>query len=108
MSIGDAIKHELDTEDAIDDNPLNVGEKVQKDAEQRSAISAQVVYEAIRQEGQDELKRPSSALFWSGLAAGLSMGFSLVAEALINHSLPNASWTPLISKLGYSVGYVCA
>ncbi len=39
-------------------------------------------YETIRREGEEEFKRSSAALAWSGLAAGLSMGFSFVAEAL--------------------------
>jgi formate-nitrite transporter family protein len=83
------------------------GEKeLQEEAKQRSAISAHVVYEAIRTEGNDELKRSTSALFWSAFAAGLSMGFSMVAEALIQHALPDAPWRPLVSKFGYSVGFL--
>src|SRR5688500_1890660 len=49
------------------------------EAQQRSSPSGKVVYKAILNEAEEELERPSSALFWSGLAAGLSMGFSLVA-----------------------------
>lgn len=77
-----------------------------KQAAERAAISAGVVYEAIRREGEDELKRPSAALAWSGLAAGLAMGFSLVAEGLLAARLPESGWRPLISKLGYSVGFL--
>jgi formate/nitrite transporter FocA (FNT family) len=65
-----------------------------------------VVYEAILREGKDELTRPWSALAWSGLAAGLSMGFSMVAEGLLTVALPDAPWRPLISKFGYSVGFL--
>lgn len=77
-----------------------------KDAEERAAPSGKVVYEAILTEADDELKRTSSALFWSGLAAGLSMGFSLVTETLLRHHLPDAPWRPLVAKLGYSVGFI--
>src|SRR5437764_1218460 len=77
-----------------------------KQAEERAAISAGVVYEAVCREGEDELKRPSAALAWSGLAAGLAMGFSLVAEGLLAAHLPESGWRPLISKLGYSVGFL--
>jgi formate-nitrite transporter family protein len=45
-------------------------------------------------------------LAFSGLAAGLSMGFSMVTEGILQHHLPNATWQPLITKLGYSVGFV--
>lgn len=77
-----------------------------EEAEERSAPSGHVVYQAILKEGEGELERPSSALFWSGLAAGLSMGFSMVAQALFNVFLPEAGWRPLVSSLGYSVGFL--
>src|SRR5271155_4865298 len=77
-----------------------------KQVEERVAIGANVVYETIRREGEDELQRPSAALAWSGLAAGLSMGFCLVAEAALVAHLPDATWRPLISRLGYSVGFL--
>src|SRR5690242_10257459 len=77
-----------------------------RQAEERMAPRAAVVYEAIRKEGEDELTRPTSALAWSGVAAGLSMGFSLVAMGLLRAHLPDAPWRPLISSLGYSVGFL--
>ena len=54
-----------------------------RQVEERVAVGVNVVYEAIRQEGETELHRPAAALAWSALAAGLSMGFSFIAEALI-------------------------
>jgi formate/nitrite transporter FocA (FNT family) len=84
-----------------------VKEKVEeKQVQERVAIGAHIVHETIRREGEEELKRSSSALAWSGLAAGLSMGFSLVAEGLLAAGLPSAPWATLISKLGYSVGFL--
>lgn len=77
-----------------------------KDAVARAAPSAAVVFEAIRREASFELQRPNRALFWSGLAAGLSMGFSFLAEALLQRGLPPADWHALISKLGYAVGFL--
>ena len=78
-----------------------------KEIQDRTSPPAYVVYEAIRREGENELRRSSWALIWSGLAAGLSMGFSLVAEGLLRAGLPKgAPWVPLISKLGYSVGFL--
>lgn len=75
-------------------------------AEERKAPSSHVVHEAVLSEGKEELARPSAALAWSGLAAGMSMGFSLVAEALLHSYLPAEPWRPLVAKLGYSVGFV--
>ncbi len=81
-------------------------QRVHDEADERSAPSAHIVYEAIRLEGEDELERRVSSLAWSALAAGLSMGFSFVSEGLLKHYLPTATWTPLITKLGYSVGFL--
>ncbi|HWF39822.1 MAG TPA: formate/nitrite transporter family protein [Candidatus Acidoferrales bacterium] len=89
------------------DVPSEAKEEIEeKQIQERVNIGAHVVHETIRREGEDELKRPSSALAWSGLAAGLSMGFSLVAEGLLAAGLPRAPWATLISKLGYSVGFL--
>lgn len=77
-----------------------------KDVERRSGPRTEVIYEAIREEGSGELERSSSTLAWDGLAAGLSMGFSFVAEGLLRSHLPDAEWRPLVSKLGYSTGFL--
>lgn len=92
------------------ESPLSEGtittEVEEKKVEERVAIGAHVVYETIRREGEEELARPAAALAWSGLAAGLSMGFSFVAEALIQNRLPERPWAHLVSSLGYSVGFL--
>ena len=77
-----------------------------EEARARTAPEGSVIYEAIRREGQSELERRSSALAWSGLAAGLSMGFSLAGKALLDHHLPKAGWTPLLSNFGYVFGFL--
>ncbi len=81
-------------------------EKQQQEAQDRTSVSAVVVHEAIRHDGEEELNRPVSALAWSGLAAGLSMGFSLVAQALLYAYLPNAPWRTILVRLGYPVGFL--
>lgn len=77
-----------------------------QEGERLSAPSGKIVYAAIIAEAEDELRRPSSSLFFSGLAAGLSMGFSLIAESLLRAHLPDTHWQPLISKLGYPIGFL--
>lgn len=74
--------------------------------EKREAVAPRVVHEVIRRLGEEELARPTAALAWSGLAAGLSMGFSMVAEGLLASHLPDTSWRPLIAKFGYSLGFL--
>jgi formate/nitrite transporter FocA (FNT family) len=77
-----------------------------KEVTRRRSISATVVHESVREEGERELRRPPIALAWSALAAGLSMGFSLLSQGLIHSYLPATFWSPLIDNLGYSVGFL--
>jgi formate-nitrite transporter family protein len=72
--------------------------------EERIAPNAGVVYATIVRQGEEELARPYSALAFSGLAAGFSMGFSFIAEALLTSALRDTPWRTLSSKVGYSVG----
>lgn len=85
---------------------LQLSEEEERRVEQATSMAVLVVHEAVRKEGEAELARPSSALAWSGLAAGLSMGFTLFAEGLLHAHLPDAPWRPLISKFGYTVGFL--
>src|SRR4051812_31034286 len=78
--------------------------KEEAEAEERSAPNPSVVWDAVHQEGCDELRRRPAALMWSGLAAGLSMGFSLISEGLLRAHLPDAGWRPLVSKVGSNGG----
>ncbi|MGH9612157.1 MAG: formate/nitrite transporter family protein [Bryobacteraceae bacterium] len=80
--------------------------KEREEAEEHTAISVGVVHEAIRHDGEEELERPLAALAWSGLAAGLSMGFSFLAEVLFQTLLPNRPWRPLLTTLGYPLGFL--
>lgn len=83
-----------------------LSESQSQDAERRTSVSAIVVHEAIRKDGDEELQRSWSALAWSGLAAGLSMGFSFVAEGLLRAHLPDTAWRPLLVNLGYPLGFL--
>jgi formate/nitrite transporter FocA (FNT family) len=77
-----------------------------RQVESRIAANAHVIHEVVLRQGESELERPTKALIWSGLAAGLSMGFSLIAEGLLRSMLPDTAWRPLIAKLGYSLGFL--
>ena len=77
-----------------------------RDARRREAPSAAVVYEAIRREAESELTRPLPGLAFSALGAGLSMGFSLVAQAVLYNYTPDADWRPIIASFGYAMGFL--
>jgi formate/nitrite transporter FocA (FNT family) len=86
--------------------PQEKEEREEQEIQERTSPGGHIVYEAVRQEGLDELQRSNSALAWSGLAAGLAMGFSLISEGILRSHLPDAPWRPLIAKFGYSVGFL--
>ena len=75
-------------------------------AAEHSSLRALVIHEVLREEGEEELKRPASALAWSGLAAGMSLGFSFLGLALMRSALPQQPWTRLIDSIGYTVGFL--
>jgi formate/nitrite transporter FocA (FNT family) len=83
-----------------------VSEHEVEDIEEGSRLRAPVIYEIVRREGELEMDRPVNSLWWSGLAAGLSISFSLLAQAVIYVHIPDVPWRPLISSLGYSVGFL--
>ena len=91
-------------EDAELAEELTEAEK--EDVHKRVPPRAVVVLETIRAEGELELHRPVAALALSGLAAGLSMGFSLVAMGTLRAALPDTPWRMLVVKLGYCVGFL--
>lgn len=67
---------------------------------------AVVLHEIIRSQGDHELERTIAALFWSALAAGLTMGLSLMAMGLLNANLPEGGYSKIIASFGYSAGFL--
>lgn len=85
-------------------SPLS-GREVEE-ADERSSTTAKVVHEAIRLEGTEELERPSFSIAWSGLAAGMTMGCSMLGDGLLQAALPDTPWQHLLTSFGYSIGFV--
>lgn len=67
---------------------------------------AAAVHEQIRMEGEKELERDWLALLWSALAAGLSMGASLVAKGIFHARLPDDPSRFFIENIGYTFGFI--
>lgn len=76
------------------------------DVEHLKAADAKEIHRAVREEGEAELERPFQSLFWSGLAAGIAINTSLLAEAALRMMLPDAPWRPLVVAMGYPVGFL--
>ncbi|HEV2125726.1 MAG TPA: formate/nitrite transporter family protein [Chloroflexota bacterium] len=72
----------------------------------RIKLRALAVYVIIKEEGEDELLRPTRSLIWSGATAGVAMGFSVLTLALLHQKLPEAPWRDLVASLGYAVGFL--
>ena len=78
----------------------------QQEAEQKQAPRAAVLHEIVRTEGEHELERSVAALWWSALAAGLTMGLSLMGMGLFNARLPDTEASKVIASFGYCAGFL--
>jgi formate/nitrite transporter FocA (FNT family) len=94
--------------DAAGRAPANSGvtEREVEDIEERTVPRTPVIYEIVRRLGEEEMARPVNSLWWSGVAAGLSISFSLLAQAILQTHLPDEAWRPLVTSFGYSIGFV--
>jgi formate-nitrite transporter family protein len=69
-------------------------------------MGALVIHEIVREQGEEELERSFRGLAWSGVAAGLSIGFSFLVQATLQARLPDTSWRPLVTGFGYATGFL--
>lgn len=77
-----------------------------EEVEEHARLRAPVVYEIVCEEGRTEMERPTTSLLWSGVAAGVSVSVSLLAQAVLVAHLPEAPWRNLVANLGYTVGFL--
>jgi formate/nitrite transporter FocA (FNT family) len=77
-----------------------------EDVEDLKAADAQDLHKAVREAGEEELDRPVSSLFFSGLAAGMAISSSLIAEGALHQALPDTPWRTIIVSLGYPIGFL--
>lgn len=80
--------------------------KQEKEVETQSRPNAALIHETIRAEGEGELERRPTALALSALAAGLSMGFSLLVQGWLRAALPSGPTQQLLAPLGYTIGFL--
>jgi formate/nitrite transporter FocA (FNT family) len=84
----------------------HLNEIEQRQAATHTAPRALILHEIVREDGEAALTRTPGALALSGLAGGLSMGFSFLAQSLIRADLPDRPWAHLIDSFGYSIGFI--
>lgn len=68
-------------------------------------LSADEIYENVRVAAEAELERPAMALFWSSIAAGLTIGFSFVAGAFMAMHAP-PEHARAFAAVGYPLGFI--
>jgi hypothetical protein len=99
-------KFDADHAQHVPKGSKGVNEREVADIEERAEPRTPVIYEVVRRLGEEEMARPIVSLWWSGVAAGLSISFSLLAQAVFYVHLPDAIWRPLVTSFGYSVGFL--
>lgn len=85
---------------------FSLSRKEKGEVEHKRPPRAAVLHETIRLEGEEELSRSLLALSLSAIAAGLSMGFSMLARALLHRYLEGVPGSFLIESLGYTFGFL--
>ena len=71
-----------------------------------AALSPKLIYEVIRRDGEEELRRTKRSLIWSGIAAGMLISLSVLGGAVLRTYLPDTPGRYLIENLGYSLGFL--
>ncbi|QGU86785.1 hypothetical protein GN242_05995 [Erwinia sorbitola] len=94
-----------DNENQVESDESEQGEEIEVDEEALPSRAA-AVHEQIRQEGEKELERDALALLFSAIAAGLSMGASLMAKGIFQVNLHDVPGGFLLENLGYTFGFI--
>ncbi|MCB9730618.1 MAG: formate/nitrite transporter family protein [Deltaproteobacteria bacterium] len=68
-------------------------------------LSAAEIHENVRVAAEEELRRPVPELAWSGIAAGLTIGFSFLTGAFLTTLVP-ANYETAANAVGYPLGFI--
>ncbi|KUO56891.1 MAG: hypothetical protein APF78_05530 [Sphingomonadales bacterium BRH_c3] len=70
------------------------------------SLTSPQIYIEVAREGIEEMGRPSASLFWSTVAAGFLLSFSLLLKAVLHAETKGMAAGHAIDSLGYTVGFV--
>ncbi|CDV35028.1 putative membrane protein [Salmonella enterica subsp. enterica serovar Paratyphi A] len=96
-------RHSSDLE--VESEEKQSGKEIEVD-EDRLPSRAMAIHEHIRQDGEKEMERDAMALLWSAIAAGLSMGTSLLAKGIFHVQLEGVPGGFLLENLGYTFDFI--
>lgn len=91
-------QHEVEHQDPLDER--------QDGKDKHLPSRAMAIHEHIREHGEQELERDASALLWSAIAAGLSMGASFLARGILHAHLEGLPGSYVLECLGYTFGFI--
>lgn len=94
------------TPEEEDEEAPNLSEEEEAKVREHRELSPVAIYSVIRAEGVEELDRPSSSLWWSGIAAGLGISTSVLAEGILSATFEGHAYVTAIENLGYTLGFV--
>lgn len=86
--------------------PASEHHKEEASVRDATRLSAKLIYEVIRRDGEEELERPASSLIFSGTTAGVLISFSVLGEAIFRTYLPDVPASYLVENMGYSLGFL--
>lgn len=70
------------------------------------SLSSPEIYIEVAREGIEEMQRPSISLFWSAIAAGFLISFSLIAKAALHVETYDLPAGYAIESMGYTIGFI--
>ena len=73
--------------------------------ESGTRLSAEEIHENVLVQAEDEMKRPASDLFWSAVAAGLTIGWSFVGGAYVS-TLVGPEYRKAAQAALYPLGFI--
>jgi len=97
---------ENDPDAIVIDAERHLSDKEAELVDSSTKLSPRAVYSVIRRHGEEELARPLKSLWWSGIAAGIGISMSVLAEGILAHELQGHPYQSLVQNLGYTVGFV--
>jgi len=83
-----------------------LSEQQTEEIKAQSRPNAALIHETIRAEGESEFERRWWAIVLSGLAAGLSIGLSLIVQGEFHAFMSDEPVRRLVAPLGYTVGFL--
>ena len=78
----------------------------EQDVRDNQSLNSVSLYAIVHREGLEELQRPVMSLWWSGVAAGIGISLSILAEGILHYLFEDSQYQFVIENLGYTVCFV--